>query len=42
MREAGVLSDDDRIIAGIASQTLKDISAQGERDLALFVPGATS
>lgn len=40
MREAGILSDDNRIIAGIASQTLKDISAQGERDLPLFVPGA--
>lgn len=40
IREAGILTDDNRIIAGIASQTLKDINAQGERDLPLFVPGA--
>lgn len=40
-REAGILSDDNRIIAGIASQSLKDINAEGERDLPLFVPGAS-
>lgn len=41
MREAGILSDDNRIIAGIASQSLKDINEHGERDLPLFVPGAS-
>lgn len=41
MREAGILSDDNRIIAGIASQSLKDINEHGARDLSLFVPGAS-
>ena len=40
MREAGILSDDNRIIAGIASQSLRDNNEHGERDLPLFVPGA--
>ena len=41
MREAGILSDDNRIIAGIASQSLKDNNESGARDLPLFVPGAS-
>ncbi|WP_164745046.1 DUF1819 family protein [Alexandriicola marinus] len=41
MRESGILSDDNRIIAGIASQSLKDINEHGERDLPFFVPGAS-
>lgn len=40
MREAGVLTEDNRIVAGIASQSLKDINDQARRDLHLFVPGA--
>ncbi len=40
MREAGVLTEDNRIVAGIASQSLKDINDQAHRDLHLFVPGA--
>ena len=39
MREVGVLTEDDRIVAGIASQSLKDINDHGARDLHLFVPG---
>jgi hypothetical protein len=40
MREAGVLTEDNRIVAGIASQSLKDINNHVHRDLHLFVPGA--
>ena len=40
MREAGVLTEDNRIVAGIASQSLKDINDHAHRDLHLFVPGA--
>ena len=39
MREVGVLTEDNRIVAGIASQSLKDINDHGARDLHLFVPG---
>ena len=41
LREAGILTDDNRIIASIASQSLKDINAQVDRDLPLFVPGGS-
>jgi hypothetical protein len=40
LREAGILTDDNRIVAGIASQSLKDINDHAHRDLHLFVPGA--
>ena len=39
MREVGVLTENNRIVAGIASQSLKDINDHGARDLHLFVPG---
>ena len=42
MREAGFLTDDNRIVAGLASQSLIDINNKGKRDLAYFVPGADS
>lgn len=40
MREAGILSDDHRIIAGITSQSHNDINTNGKRDHSLFIPGA--
>ena len=40
MREAGILSDDHRIIAGITSLSHNDINTNGKRDHSLFIPGA--
>jgi hypothetical protein len=40
LREAGILSDDSRLVAAIASPALEDLNAKGARDLPLFVPGA--
>jgi hypothetical protein len=40
MREAGILSDDHRIIAGITSPSHNDINTNGKRDFSLFIPGA--
>jgi hypothetical protein len=40
LREAGILTDDNRIVVSIPSQSLKDINNHGSRDLPLFVPGA--
>ena len=39
MREAGILTDNNQIVAGLASQALIDINSRGNCDLALFVPG---
>ena len=40
MREAGVLSDNNRIIAAIVSPALSDINQAGAGDLSFFAPGA--
>ena len=40
MREARVITEENCIVAGIASQSLKDINNQTHCDIHLFVPGA--
>ena len=40
LREAGILSEDGRLIAAIASPALQDLNGNGARDLPWFVPGA--
>lgn len=42
LREAGILTDDKRIVVAIASQSLHEINESGHNDLTLFVPGAGS